>query len=103
MAISLNASVALVVIKTGNNIYKVFRREMRQLLSFFFNSNSPDSIYKCQICKTGRLYRQQSKCSHCEQPPYWAHFLKVRLVVLSRPFLVLMYSFNDYRSNQKLS
>ncbi|KAI8647830.1 hypothetical protein BD408DRAFT_357274 [Parasitella parasitica] len=37
---------------------------------------TPESIYKCQICKKGRLYRQQTKCSECGQEPNWPHFIK---------------------------
>ncbi|KAG2208870.1 hypothetical protein INT47_011010 [Mucor saturninus] len=34
-----------------------------------------DSKYKCQICRKGRLYRQQSQCESCEQTPHWPYFL----------------------------
>ncbi|KAI7904998.1 uncharacterized protein BX663DRAFT_501302 [Cokeromyces recurvatus] len=40
------------------------------------DTSSPDKMFKCQICKEGRLYRQQSKCSLCGQHPYWGYFLK---------------------------
>ncbi|GAN11184.1 histone-lysine N-methyltransferase SMYD3-like [Mucor ambiguus] len=40
------------------------------------NKKSPESIYKCQICKKGRLYRQQSKCGECGQEPHWPYFIK---------------------------
>lgn len=39
--------------------------------------DGPNSVYKCQICKVGRLYRQQETCKQCDQMPYWAYFLKV--------------------------
>jgi hypothetical protein len=41
------------------------------------SENSPDKIYKCQFCKNGRLYRQQTTCSQCGQEPHWPYFLKV--------------------------
>ncbi|CEP18242.1 hypothetical protein [Parasitella parasitica] len=40
------------------------------------DTKSPKSIYKCQICKKGRLYRQQAKCGECGQEPNWAYFIK---------------------------
>ncbi|KAL7310672.1 hypothetical protein PS15m_010143 [Mucor circinelloides] len=40
------------------------------------NKKSHESIYKCQICKKGRLYRQQSKCGECGQEPNWPYFIK---------------------------
>ncbi|KAL9539869.1 hypothetical protein MBANPS3_010020 [Mucor bainieri] len=40
------------------------------------NKKSPESIYKCQICKKGRLYRQQSKCGECGEEPHWPYFIK---------------------------
>jgi hypothetical protein len=43
--------------------------------------DGPNSIYKCQTCKTGRLYRQQETCRHCGEKPYWAYFLKVMINV----------------------
>lgn len=62
------------------------RRE-KLLQDYFFDCNCSscidesgetlESIYKCQICKTGRLYRYQSECKDCGQNPYWAHFMKV--------------------------
>ncbi|KAI9480800.1 MAG: hypothetical protein EXX96DRAFT_522155 [Benjaminiella poitrasii] len=42
---------------------------------------SPEKIYKCQICKNGRLHRQQLKCAICGQPSYWTYFLKTEAEV----------------------
>ncbi|KAI8365772.1 hypothetical protein BD560DRAFT_401665 [Blakeslea trispora] len=40
------------------------------------NQHNPDAIYKCQFCKTGKMYRQQFKCPECQQEAHWPYFIK---------------------------
>ncbi|KAG2234906.1 hypothetical protein BDF21DRAFT_417664 [Thamnidium elegans] len=77
-----------VTISYGPLATKHAKEERKKKLKedYFFNcqcsscvgnrEESPNSIYKCQICKVSRLYRQQDKCRNCDQKPYWAYFLK---------------------------
>lgn len=80
-----------VTISYGPLATKNSKEERRKILkdNYYFDcqcsacdeasENSPDKIYKCQICKNGRLYRQQSTCKECGQEPHWPFFLKVRI------------------------
>ncbi|KAI8080114.1 uncharacterized protein B0P05DRAFT_77265 [Gilbertella persicaria] len=40
------------------------------------SGDSTQTIYKCQLCKTGKMYRQQSNCPECDQKHNWSHVLR---------------------------
>ncbi|KAI8372036.1 hypothetical protein EDC96DRAFT_439369 [Choanephora cucurbitarum] len=65
------------------------------------SEHNPDAIYKCQYCKTGKMYRQQSTCPECQQEAHWPYFLRVRPTYIDIHTNMLRKWAN--RRNQKLS
>lgn len=93
-----------VTISYGPLATKMKKEERRKLLkdNYYFdcqcsacdetNENSPDKIYKCQICKSGKLYRQQTACNECGQEPHWPFFLKVSRVYYSNEVMDVYFT-----------
>ncbi|KAI8882911.1 hypothetical protein K501DRAFT_250465 [Backusella circina FSU 941] len=77
-----------VTISYGPIASRLKKEERQRLLleGYYFECDCKDcsdksvdrasTIYKCQICKKGRLYRNQETCKSCETKPNWNHFIK---------------------------